>query len=268
MKPLRNKYETVTPVSEDDNEEDDDENHRWDDVGVAKVIPINGDEYNSDSGTSSLKIDSQKQYQQKKDSARSSDFGDDQSWGERVTLPASHNALMLKTFPGLRQTTQTNGSLVQPMTQPPPPPLPQPMSNLTSTSSVDSNQNLSRLMREKSKELEKQIEIFQKENAKLESLCNERNLAIKKLKQDRDEFEKMKQKEIEEFQQNKEEEWRKLKQEKRIFEQHRQQLREHPDKREREEIEALKKQVRRILIENICFLIIITVFRFLHFKKT
>ena len=55
-------------------------------------------------------------------------------------------------------------------------------------------------MREKSKELEKQVEIFQKENSKLDSLCHERNLAIKKLKQDREEFQRSKQKEMEEFQ--------------------------------------------------------------------
>ena len=229
VKPLKSKIEVVAPISEDE-DEDEDEDHRWDDVGVAKVIPIGADEYNSDSGTSSMKTDLLKQYQQKKDTARSSEFGDDQSWADRSSIPASHNSLMLKTFPGLRQTNPTP----VPVVQPPPPPPP---------ASTDPNQDLSRLMREKSKELEKQIEIFQKENSKLESLCNERNLAIKKLKQDRDEFEKSKQKDLEEFQQMKEEELRKLKQEKRLFEQHRQQLRDHPDKREREEIETLKKQV-------------------------
>jgi hypothetical protein len=135
---------------------------------------------------------------------------------------------MLNTFPGLRHTVPTPAPAPPP---PPPPPVAEP------------NQDYSRLVREKAKELEKQIELFEKENGKLQSLCNERNLAIKKLKQDRDDFEKNKQKEIEEFNQMKEEEMRKFKQDKRLFEQHRQQLRDHPDKREREEIETLKKQV-------------------------
>jgi hypothetical protein len=136
---------------------------------------------------------------------------------------------MLNTFPGLRHTVPTPA--------PPPPPPPPPL--------VEPNQDYSRLVREKAKELEKQIELFEKENEKLQSLCNERNLAIKKLKQDRDEFEKTKQKEIEEFNQMKEDEMKKFKQEKRLFEQHQKQLRDHPDKREREEIEILKKQVKK-----------------------
>jgi hypothetical protein len=224
--------DTIASDDDDDNEDeddDDDEDHKWDDVGVAKVIPVVADEYNSDSGISSFKTDfpkQQQQQQQKKDSARSSDFGDDHSWAAPPL-----NSLMLNTFPGLRHTVPTPA----PPPPPPPPPPPAPI--------AEPNQDYSRLVREKAKELEKQIELFEKENAKLQSLCNERNLAIKKLKQDRDEFEKMKQKEIEEFNQMKDDEMKKFRQEKRLFEQHRQQLREHPDKREREEIETLRKQV-------------------------
>ncbi|CAF3839922.1 unnamed protein product [Rotaria magnacalcarata] len=218
----------------DDDDDDDDEGHKWDDVEVAKVIPIVADEYNSDSGISSFKTDFPRQthYQQKKDSARSSDFGDDQSWADRVNPPPL-NTLMLNTFPGLRHTVPTPAPTLPPPLPPPPPP----------ASVSEHNQDYSRLVREKAKELEKQIELFEKENAKLQSLCNERNLAIKKLKQDRDEFEKTKQKVTEEFNQMKEDEMKKLKHEKRLFEQHRQQLRDHPDKREREEIELLRKQV-------------------------
>lgn len=216
-------------TSDNDDDEDDDEDQRWDDIGVAKVIPVVADEYNSDSGISSFKTDFPKPKQQKKDSARSSDFGDDQSWADRAPAPQL-NSLMLNTFPGLRHTVPA------PVAQPPPPPPPPPV--------VEPNQDYSRLVREKAKELEKQIELFEKENTKLQSLCNERNLAIKKLKQDRDEFEKAKQKHIEEFNQMKEDEMKKLKQEKRLFEQHQKQLREYPDKREREEIEILKKQVK------------------------
>lgn len=226
---------TTIPSDDDDDDDDDDEDHKWDDVEVAKVIPVVADEYNSDSGISSFKTDfsKQTQYQQKKDSARSSDFGDDQSWTDRVNSAPPVSTLMLNTFPGLRHTVPTPAPALPP---PPPPPAP--------SSASEPNQDYSRLVREKAKELEKQIELFEKENAKLQSLCNERNSAIKKLKQDRDEFEKTKQKETEEFNRMKEEEMKKLKQEKRLFEQHRQQLRDHPDKREREEIELLKKQVK------------------------
>lgn len=52
---------------------------------------------------------------------------------------------------------------------------------------------------------------------------------------------------MEEFNQMKEDEMKKLKHEKRLFEQHRQKWRKYPDKREREEIELLKKQVTRII---------------------
>ena len=229
IQPFKSKIDTHAEqlpihISDDD---DDEEDPRWDDAAVAKVIPVMADEYNSDSGISSLRTDFHKQQPPKKDSARSSDFGDDHSWVERATAPA-HNSLMLKTFPGLRQTVAS----AAPVPPPPPPP-----------AALEPNQDLSRLMREKSKELEKQIDIFQKENAKLESLCNERNVAIKKLKQDRDEYEKNKEKQLEEFNQMKDEEMKKLKQEKRLFEQHRQQLRDFPDKREREEIESLKRQI-------------------------
>ena len=230
IQPFKSKIDTHAEqlpihISDDDDEEDP----RWDDAAVAKVIPVMADEYNSDSGISSLRTDFHKQQPPKKDSARSSDFGDDHSWVERTAAPA-HNSLMLKTFPGLRQTVASAAPV------PPPPPLPPPVT-------LEPNQDLSRLMREKSKELEKQIDIFQKENAKLESLCNERNVAIKKLKQDRDEYEKNKEKQLDEFNQMKDEEMKKLKQEKRLFEQHRQQLRDFPDKREREEIESLKRQI-------------------------
>ncbi|CAF1390477.1 unnamed protein product [Rotaria sordida] len=239
--PFKNKIDTrmeqitttanITSDNDDDDDDDDDEDLKWDDIEVAKVIPVITDEYNSDSGISSFKTDfpKQTQYQQKKDSARSSDFGDDHSWTDRVNNAQPLNSLMLNTFPGLRHTVPTSAPV------PPPPPPPAPAS--------EHNQDYSRLVREKAKELEKQIELFEKENAKLQSLCNERNLAIKKLKQDRDEFEKSKQKQIEEFNQMKEDEIKKLKHEKRLFEQHRQQLRDHPDKREREEIEIFKKQI-------------------------
>ncbi|CAF0952826.1 unnamed protein product [Rotaria sordida] len=41
---------TVAKTITSDNDDNDDEDHKWDDVGVAKVIPVVADEYNSDSG--------------------------------------------------------------------------------------------------------------------------------------------------------------------------------------------------------------------------
>ena len=206
---------TVIIVSDND----DDENHKWDDVGVAKVIPVVADEYNSDSDISSFKTDfskqTQQQQQQKNDSARSSDFGDNHSWADRVTAP-SLNSLIINTFPDLRHTIPTSTPSLPPL------------------SPVESNQDYSRLIPEKAKELEKQIELFEKENAKVQSLCNERNLVIKNLKQDRDVFEKIKQKEIEEFNQMKDNKIKKKNLNKKnvYLKQHRQHLRDHPDKRE------------------------------------
>ncbi|CAF3751906.1 unnamed protein product [Rotaria sordida] len=132
---------TVAKTITSDNDDDNDEDHKWNDVGVDKVIPVVADEYNSDSV----------QYQQKKGSARSSDFGDDHSWADRVTAPPL-NSLMLNTFPGLRH--RVPASAVAPAPSPPPPPLP----------ITESNQDYSRLVHEKAKQLEKQIELFEKEN--------------------------------------------------------------------------------------------------------
>ena len=96
IKPLKTQAEPLRVVSDDDDEEED----RWNDVGVAKVILVIVDEHNSDSGISSLRMDFQKAQPEKK---ASSDFGDEHSWVERVTISA-HNPLMLKTFPRLRDT--------------------------------------------------------------------------------------------------------------------------------------------------------------------
>lgn len=54
---------------------------------------------------------------------------------------------------------------------------------------------------------------------------------------------------MEAFNQIKKDEIIKLKHEKHVFEQHRKQLHDHPDKREREEIEVLKNQVKK---RNFC----------------
>ncbi|CAF2664429.1 unnamed protein product [Rotaria sp. Silwood2] len=96
-----------------------------------------------------------------KDSVPSSSFDDDHSWVNRVN-PSSVNSLMFDKFPGLRHTVLTS----RPASPSPP-------------SIFELNKDYSRLVREKVKEIEKQIELFEKENAKLQLLCNLRNLAIK-----------------------------------------------------------------------------------------
>ncbi|CAF1685870.1 unnamed protein product [Rotaria magnacalcarata] len=105
-------------------------------------------EDHNDSGISSFKTDfpQQSHYQQKKDSARSLDFG-------------------------LRRTVPTPAPTLPPSPPPPPP-----------VSASEHNRDYNRLVREKAKELEKQIELFEKENAKLQSLCKYEKAEVKQEK--------------------------------------------------------------------------------------
>ncbi|XP_068750144.1 centromere protein J-like isoform X3 [Montipora capricornis] len=101
-------------------------------------------------------------------------------------------------------------------------------------------------VRQKLKELETEIEKFRSENAALAKMRAEREEVLKKLQNEIDAFQKQKTEELERLEQFKEEELRKLRRERRVFEKYQKAARAMPDKKERDEIEALRAQVAEL----------------------
>ncbi|KAJ1077250.1 hypothetical protein K5549_005420 [Capra hircus] len=101
----------------------------------------------------------------------------------------------------------------------------------------------SQVLREKIIELETEIEKFKAENASLAKLRIERESALEKLRKEIADFEQQKAKELARIEEFKKEEMRKLQKERKVFEKYSTVARTFPDKKEREEIQALKRQV-------------------------
>ncbi|KAL8594505.1 hypothetical protein ACOMHN_024950 [Nucella lapillus] len=101
----------------------------------------------------------------------------------------------------------------------------------------------SKVLREKLAELEAEIENFRTENAGLERLRREREDGLKKLKDEIVRFDQEKTDELRRLEEFKSQEMKKLKHERKLFETYQKQVRSMPDKKEREEIEALKRQL-------------------------
>ncbi|XP_053241791.1 centromere protein J isoform X3 [Podarcis raffonei] len=101
----------------------------------------------------------------------------------------------------------------------------------------------SQLLREKLVELEVEIERFREENASLTKLREEREKALEKFRKEVADFEQQKAKELSRIEEFKKEETRKLQKERKVFEKYAQAARAIPDKKERDEIQALKQQM-------------------------
>ncbi|XP_033002166.1 centromere protein J isoform X3 [Lacerta agilis] len=101
----------------------------------------------------------------------------------------------------------------------------------------------SQLLREKLVELEVEIERFREENASLTKLREERENALEKFRKEVADFEQQKTKELTRIEEFKKEETRKLQKERKVFEKYAQAARAIPDKKERDEIQALKQQM-------------------------
>ncbi|KAF6376025.1 centromere protein J [Rhinolophus ferrumequinum] len=101
----------------------------------------------------------------------------------------------------------------------------------------------SQVLREKIIELETEIEKFKAENTSLAKLRIERERALEKLRKEIADFEQQKAKELTRIEEFKKEEMRKLQKERKVFEKYTTVARTFPDKKEREEIQALKQQV-------------------------
>uniref|UniRef100_UPI003AAC4B3A centrosomal P4.1-associated protein n=1 Tax=Centroberyx gerrardi TaxID=166262 RepID=UPI003AAC4B3A len=144
-------------------------------------------------------------------------------------LPASQ--LMARLFPSLKPKAQ-NAPL-------PPAAAPEPRK----AEEAPGQQVQSRQLRERLVELEIEIERFKKENAALAKLRQENEKNQENLRRECVEFEQVKAEQLSRFEEYKKEESRKLQKERKVFEKHASAARAMPDKKEREEIQALKQQL-------------------------
>nr|XP_020474581.1 centromere protein J isoform X2 [Monopterus albus] len=148
--------------------------------------------------------------------------------------PPPASQLMTKLFPSLKLGAQSA-------------PLPSPLASVapeSKRSEGDTGQQVqSRQLRERLAELEIEIERFKKENATLARLRQENEKKQEDLSKERLEFEQVKAEEMAKFEEYKKEENRKLQKERKLFEKHASAARAMPDKKEREEIQALKQQL-------------------------
>lgn len=109
------------------------------------------------------------------------------------------------------------------------------------TAEVNTNATL---LKQKLTQLESEIERFQKKSLELSKLQEKCELELKSAESNRKMFEKQKEEEYSRLRDLHEEDVRKFKLEKKIFEQYKKSIKENPDRREREEMDRLKKQVR------------------------
>ncbi|XP_069679858.1 centromere protein J [Periplaneta americana] len=101
----------------------------------------------------------------------------------------------------------------------------------------------SSLLRTRLEELEKEIEIFRKENANLQKLRKMHGEEVSKFKKEKKEQEKKMSEEKEKMESLLQEERKKLNRERSVFEKYCKDLKNQPTKKEREEIQSLKKQL-------------------------
>uniref|UniRef100_A0A8D2JAX7 Centromere protein J n=1 Tax=Varanus komodoensis TaxID=61221 RepID=A0A8D2JAX7_VARKO len=148
---------------------------------------------------------------------------------EEATPPVAD--LMLKFFPSLRPKEKSDA------------PQRQEAKPSRAQEELGGDTVRSQLLREKLVELETEIERFRAENASLIKLREERENALESLRKEIADFEKQKTKELVQIEEFKKEETRKLQKERRVFEKYAQAARAIPDKKERDEIQALKQQM-------------------------
>ncbi|XP_037095937.1 centromere protein J isoform X3 [Syngnathus acus] len=182
-------------------------------------------------------------------------FDDDNTWNEmddtavgvepvptEPTHPESQAAttlppppkLMMKLFPALKPKTQ-NALLPPPEVISPSPP--------QKADNKEGPQIQSTQLRERLVELEIEIERFKKENAALAKLQQENERNRDKLRKERLAWEQQRAEQLAQFEEYKREESGKLLRERKLFEKHASAARAVPDKKEREEIQALKQQL-------------------------
>ncbi|RMC07313.1 hypothetical protein DUI87_16771 [Hirundo rustica rustica] len=104
----------------------------------------------------------------------------------------------------------------------------------------------SQLLRERLAELENEIERFRAENTTLTKLREEREHALASIRKEIADFEQKKAQELAEIEEYKRKEIKKLQKERKVFEKYTTEARAIPDKKERDEIQALKQQIAEL----------------------
>ncbi|XP_059935662.1 centromere protein J isoform X2 [Mesoplodon densirostris] len=156
--------------------------------------------------------------------------GEDLNKSSRSTSPPTSD-LMMKFFPSLKPKSKSDSRLGN-----------EPKLNINQDQPPGDNAR-SQVLREKVIELETEIEKFKAENTSLAKLRIERESALEKLRKEIADFEQQKAKELARIEEFKKEEMRKLQKERKVFEKYSTVARTFPDKKEREEIQALKQQI-------------------------
>nr|XP_060626959.1 centromere protein J isoform X1 [Anolis sagrei ordinatus]XP_060626960.1 centromere protein J isoform X1 [Anolis sagrei ordinatus] len=152
--------------------------------------------------------------------------------GEMAAPPTTD--LMLKLFPALKPKQKVDAQQKH-----------DPKPN-TSQEESGADSARSQILKEKLVELETEIERFRVENASLTKLREERENAMENLRKEIADFEQRKVKELAQIEDFKKEEVRKLQKERKVFEKYAQAARAIPDKKERDEIQALKQQMANL----------------------
>ncbi|XP_053419763.1 centromere protein J isoform X2 [Nycticebus coucang] len=157
--------------------------------------------------------------------------GEDLSKSRRSGSPPPPSELMVKFFPSLKPKPKSDSYLAN-----------APKLNISQDQPAGDSAR-SQVLREKVIELETEIEKFKAENTSLAKLRIERESALEKLRKEIADFEQQKAKELARIEEFKKEETRKLQKERKVFEKYTTAARSFPDKKEREEIQALKQQI-------------------------
>ncbi|XP_006832039.1 PREDICTED: centromere protein J-like [Chrysochloris asiatica] len=157
--------------------------------------------------------------------------GDNLSKSSRSLSPPPTSDLVMKFFPSLKPKRKSDSHLEN-----------EPKLNI-SEDQLPGDSARSQVLREKVIELETEIEKFKDENTSLAKLRIERESALEKLRREIADFEQQKVKELAQIEEFKKEEMRKLQKERKVFEKYTTVARSFPDKKEREEIQALKQQI-------------------------
>ncbi|XP_054243115.1 centromere protein J [Indicator indicator] len=104
----------------------------------------------------------------------------------------------------------------------------------------------SQVLRERLIELETEIERFRAENMTLTKLREERERALANIRKEIADFQQQKAQELAEIEEYKRKEMKKLQKERKVFEKYTTEARAIPDKKERDEIQALKQQIAEL----------------------
>jgi hypothetical protein len=153
------------------------------------------------------------------------------------------SALINKLFPSIRNSNTQKPDVAfetaKVVTEPPQ----APPTSRQSTAAVNSSATSNVLVKEKLKQLEAEIEKFQEKNVEIDRLKEKLQAEIKLAETSRRMASKQKEEELARLKELHEEEVRKFRLEKKVFEQYKQSMKDMPTRKERDEIDVLKKQV-------------------------